>query len=512
MTALISRMATAAGVLALASACTMKNQDAPPLTGPSELSQSIGITVSPDVLPQDGASQSFVTITARDANAQPIRNLTLRTETRVGGTPVDFGTLSARSVVTGSDGKATLVYTAPPSPAISPDAFLVVDIVVTPFGTDFNNSSQRSAGIRLVPQGTVIPPGDLVPSFTFVPTGPTENQTVLFDASASTGTIVDYAWDFGDGDRGSGRTAEHAYRTAGTYVARLTISDSFGRTATASQSVTVGGGTAPTAAFSFSPTAPLPTATVFFNASASRPAPGRTLTGYRWDFGDGASGSGVQASHAYAVAGSYNVTLVVTDDVGRTATVSQPVTVGSVSGTIAFTFSPTNPFATQTVFFNASESRPAPGRTLVSYRWDFGDGAAGTGVQTSHPYVFPGSYTVTLTVTDDLGGTLVLSHTVTVASDNPTATFTFAPPSPAPGAPVAFNGSGSSAVAGRTITAYLWNFGDGTTPTSGAVVSHSFLLAGTYNVTLIVTDSATPTPKSSSFTLPVTVAAATPIR
>ena len=65
----------------------MKDQDAPPLTGPSEFSQSITIAVSPDVLPQDGASQSFITVTARDANAQPIRNLTLRTETRVGGTP-----------------------------------------------------------------------------------------------------------------------------------------------------------------------------------------------------------------------------------------------------------------------------------------------------------------------------------------------------------------------------------------------------------------------------------------
>ena len=53
---LISRMATVAGVLALASACTMKDQEPPPLTGPSELGQSISIAVNPDVLPQDGAS------------------------------------------------------------------------------------------------------------------------------------------------------------------------------------------------------------------------------------------------------------------------------------------------------------------------------------------------------------------------------------------------------------------------------------------------------------------------
>ena len=166
----ISRIAAAAGIVVLAGACTLSDQDPPPLTGPSEFAQSIVIAVSPDVLPQDGASQSFITVTARDANAQPIRNLTMRTETQVNGTPVDFGTLSARNVVTGSDGRATFVYTAPPSPAVSPDDFLLVDIVVTPFGSDFNNSSQRTASIRLVPQGRVIPPGDLVPAFTITPT------------------------------------------------------------------------------------------------------------------------------------------------------------------------------------------------------------------------------------------------------------------------------------------------------------------------------------------------------
>ena len=182
----ISRIAAAAGIVVLAGGCTLSDQDPPPLTGPSELAQSIVIAVSPDVLPQDGASQSFITVTARDANAQPIRNLTMRTETQVNGTPVDFGTLSARNVVTGSDGRATLVYTAPPSPAVAPDAFLLVDIVVTPFGSDFNNSSQRTASIRLVPQGMVIPPGDLVPAFTVTPPAPADGQTVLFDASTST--------------------------------------------------------------------------------------------------------------------------------------------------------------------------------------------------------------------------------------------------------------------------------------------------------------------------------------
>jgi chitodextrinase len=328
--ATLGLLVTAASVIALASACTMKSQEAPPLTGPSELDQSIVVTVSPDILPQDGASQSLVTVTARDANAAPIRNLSLRAETWVGGLPTDFGALSARSIVTGGDGRATLVYTAPPSPAVSPDNFLIVSIVVTPLGTDFGNSSPRSASIRLVPQGTVIPPGDLQPAFTFTPQAPTDNQTVLFDGTASKGTISDYQWNFGDGDRASGPTVSHKYDTAGTYVATLTLIDPFGRQASISKSVTVTAGATPTAAFVFSPTAPRVGQSVNFNASASRAPAGASIVSYTWDFGDGTprqtTGSPV-IGKVYGTAATYTVTLVVTDSTGKTATVSVAVTI-----------------------------------------------------------------------------------------------------------------------------------------------------------------------------------------
>jgi PKD repeat protein len=403
--ALIRSLATAAGLLTLASGCTMKSQEAPPLSGPSELAQSVAVTVSPDVLTQDGASQSLVTVTARDANAQPIRSLTIRVDTRVDGTPVDFGTLSARSIVTDANGRATLVYTAPAAPAVAPDDFTVVDIVVTPVGTDFNNTTRRSAAIRLIPPGVVIPPDSLKPSFTFTPTNPAENQTVLFDASASVGAIAEYRWDFGDGSSGSGRTASHAYRTAGTYVVRLTLVDAFGRAASTSQSINVGAGAQPTASFVFSPTNPLPTTNIFFNASASRPAPGRTLTNYQWDFGDGSTGSGVTPSHAYTSPGSYTVTLVVTDDVGRTATVSTGLTVLTDNPIAEFTFSPASPLANQDVAFSASASSAVPGRTIVSYSWNFGDGGVASGVAAGHRYTTPGTRNVTLVVTDSAGKT-----------------------------------------------------------------------------------------------------------
>ena len=75
--------------------------------------------------------------------------------------------------------------------------------------------------------------------------------TVDFDASASNdpdGTIVDYAWDFGDGTSGTGVTASHTYTTAGSFMVTLTVTGDFGATDEVTQLVSVqpiGGGTCP---------------------------------------------------------------------------------------------------------------------------------------------------------------------------------------------------------------------------------------------------------------------------
>lgn len=253
----------------------------------------------------------------------------MRAEIIVDGTLADFGSLSARNLVTGSDGRATTVYTAPAAPRIAVDSGTIVTIAITPIGSDFGNTATRSASIRLVPPGIVVPPDGLRPAFTFTPSAPTDNQAVLFDASTSTSApnnpIVAYSWNFGDGKTGSNITTSHAYATPGTYIVMLTISDAYGRTAQATQSLTVSGGVDPTAAFTISPTDPLINQQVFFNAAASKAAPGRKISKYEWDFGDGAFGSGQTVSHAYALARSYVVTLTVTDDAGRKATATGTV-------------------------------------------------------------------------------------------------------------------------------------------------------------------------------------------
>jgi len=311
-------------------ACTTKSQEAPPLTGPSEFGQSVVVAVNPDSLPQDGASQSFVTVTVRDPNGQPMRNVTLRAETSVLGVLTDFGTLSARSISTGSDGRATLIYTAPSAPAVTVDPFIIVDVNVTPQGSDFNNAVTRSASIRLTPPSGVIPPLNLRAVFTATPASPAIGQTVLFDASSSVGVISEYRWSFGDGSSGSGRVAQHAFADAQTYVVTLTVIDGFGRAVSSSQSITVAAGQQPEAVVEFSPVPARVGMPVFFNASKSSAPNNGRIVSYLWDFGDGSprqTTSEPTVSKIYNAAATYKLTLVVTDQAGRIATTSIDVAI-----------------------------------------------------------------------------------------------------------------------------------------------------------------------------------------
>jgi PKD repeat protein len=69
---------------------------------------------------------------------------------------------------------------------------------------------------------------------------------------------------------------------------------------------------------------------VNFNASGSTPGTDRTIVSYHWDFGDGVEKTGVRTTHDFFPVGVYLVTLTVTDDSGKTATSSQPITVRPV--------------------------------------------------------------------------------------------------------------------------------------------------------------------------------------
>ncbi len=238
-----------------------------------------------------------------------------------------------------------------------------------------------------------------------------------------------------------------------------------------------GGGDLPNVAPVASFTSSVNKLAVSFDGSSSSDSDG-TVASYLWDFGDGSTSTLAEPAHTYAAAGTYSVTLTVTDNEGATGTVTQDVTaVANALPTASFTSTVTK----QSVSFASTASDPDG--TVASYLWDFGDGGTSTLASPDHTYAAVATYPVTLTVTDNDGGqTTVTNPVTTLANQAPTADFTSAVDKQ----DVTFDGTGSTDADG-TVASYLWDFGDGGSSTL-AKPSHHFATVGDQSVTLTVTD------------------------
>ena len=245
----------------------------------------------------------------------------------------------------------------------------------------------------------------------------------------------------------------------------------------------------PVARFVMSPPTGEAPLTVNFDASGSSDT-GGNIVSYEWDFGDGGSETGLTVKHTFNTAGTYKITLTVTDNHGKVASTAQILTVaaGSSSLVARFVMSPTTGEAPLTVNFDASGSSDTGGN-IVSYEWDFGDGGSGTGVKIEHIFNTAGTYKITLTVTDNHGKVASTAQilTVTAGSSSLVARFVMLPATGKAPLTVNFDASGSSDTDG-SIVSYEWDFGDGGSET-GLTVKHTFNTAGTYKITLTVTDN-----------------------
>lgn len=153
--------------------------------------------------------------------------------------------------------------------------------------------------------------------------------------------------------------------------------------------------------------------------------------------------------------------------------------------TADFSFSPSHPNEGETVDFSDSSSDQAGYFTIQNYDWDFGDGGSSSSENPSHSFSSGGSYTVELTITDDVGLTDTHTETVDVNSD-PSAGFSASNTNPIEGETVDF--SDSSSDSDGSISSYNWDFGDGST-SSSTNPSHTYSSSGVYTVTLTVTDN-----------------------
>src|SRR6202007_1130704 len=173
-----------------------------------------------------------------------------------------------------------------------------------------------------------------------------------------------------------------------------------------------------------------------------------------------------------------------TDTSGETNTASTTATIFALP--VANPGGPYPGNVGQTITFNGTGSTSPSGDPLTTFAWNFGDSSTGMGASPTHAYATGGTFTVSLTVTDMTGGTNTATTTATI----------FALPGANPGGPypgnvgqtITFNGAGSTAPSGQTITAYAWNFGDGSSGT-GAMPTHAYASAGTFTVSLTVTDT-----------------------
>jgi len=252
------------------------------------------------------------------------------------------------------------------------------------------------------------------PTATFTAT--TSGGTADVDASASTdpdGSITAYAWDWGDGSpAGSGALATHTYGASGTYTVTLTVTDDGGATDVASQQVTVGKPVADAGPNqTVSDNDGTGSETVTLDGSGSTDSDG-TIVSYEWKEGESVVGTGPTLSVDFGV-GAHTVTLTVTDNDGVTDSDNVLITVNANQDPTA-TFTATTSGLTANVDGSASSD---PDGSIAGYTWDWGDGSPqDSGITATHTFASPGTYTVTLTVTDDGGATDVVSQQVTVST------------------------------------------------------------------------------------------------
>ncbi|MBI4393611.1 MAG: PKD domain-containing protein [Euryarchaeota archaeon] len=358
----------------------------------------------------------------------PVADFTFAPSSTTPGVPVSFtdrssdpdGTIVAWYWDFGDAGTA-----AEPDPVHSyaSTGEYLVTLVVT------DNDGHSAAASSTLTVDEVPPPPNAPPTAAFSSspgTGEVGSGVLFTDESSDPdGTIVSWQWDFGDGSTSFDPDPTHVFAAAGEYTVTLTVTDDQGSSASTSKTIGIVSpppppNAAPLADFDASPT-PATTGVPVDFTDLSADSDG-IIVSWSWDFGDGASSAAEDPTHAYASSGTFIVTLTVMDDDGATASASQTVTVEepapapNVPPIADFTASPQSAIVGASISF--SDMSSDTDGTIVSWQWDFGDGVTSGEMDPTHAFSLPGSFTVTLTVTDDDGASATTSRVVSITNED----------------------------------------------------------------------------------------------
>ncbi|MEM7656545.1 MAG: PKD domain-containing protein, partial [Bacteroidota bacterium] len=298
------------------------------------------------------------------------------------------------------------------------------------------------------------------------------------DLSNPDTTLLSWSWDFGDGTGSSVQNPTHLYQNPGLYTVSLTVTNVLGCSDTEVLNQGINISTPPVAAIGVPANQGcVPFEVDFSDQSTVVSSP---LVSWNWDFGDGNSSSLQEPMHTYTQAGTYPVSLTVTDAIGCSATASESIT-ATAPPVAEFSANDSMGCAPKVIIFNNFSSGAHP---IVSYAWDFGDGGTSIQQTPSHLYDQDGVYTVSLTVTDINGCTSTLTRPNYIRLSHPTADFSVNQANGCIGAEFAFT---DESIGDTTLVGWLWDFGDGQVSTEQNPI-HSFDTDGSYAVTLVITN------------------------
>ena len=237
-------------------------------------------------------------------------------------------------------------------------------------------------------------------------------ETLRLDARSADdrdGSIIQFEWTLGNGEKANGPVVDYIYDQPGTYKASIKISDNgFPTPETLTKDFVIQvrhrPNAAPKARSSFPGSGETGT-TVVFDASQSTDRDGSILS-YEWDFGDGQKAAGIRVNHIYQFEGDYKVTLTVTDD-GRKEDRKSDTVNSQISIALADN---QRPVAEAGVDLTAVQGEPVrldgsqstdPDGLIQAYLWTFGDGTTSFKRSPLHTFHDPGTYRVELRVTDN---------------------------------------------------------------------------------------------------------------